>query len=220
MKDYNSFVEDFDKKINRWLIGSQRHNECYRVIKQLDDTLRPETKVLEYGAWPGLYCVYINIVYGSEVWAIDNWQFAKNVVSCDPEKWIQFVEAYGRTQVHAQQGDICNTEFPDKFFDVIYSLGVHEHIPDDLQALREMDRILKDDGLCSMTVDFAGCGWEFLPNLLGRCYDRLSLENLIANSSFTFVRPPDYESLEEITKDNSFKSPNIGALSILLKKRI
>ena len=44
-------------------------------------------------------------------------------------------------------GDIRKTEFPDNYFDYIYSLATFEHIFDLDKAMKEMHRILKPGGL-------------------------------------------------------------------------
>lgn len=42
--------------------------------------------------------------------------------------------------------DITNIPFPDDFFDVVIANHVIEHIPDEKQALSEVERVLKRDG--------------------------------------------------------------------------
>jgi SAM-dependent methyltransferase len=48
--------------------------------------------------------------------------------------------------------DICDIQFPDGSFDVIYCSHVLEHVPDDKQAIREFYRILNDDGWAILLV--------------------------------------------------------------------
>jgi len=49
-------------------------------------------------------------------------------------------------------GKAENTDFPDKFFDLVVALDVLEHIKDDEQALRESNRVLKEGGYLLATV--------------------------------------------------------------------
>jgi hypothetical protein len=55
------------------------------------------------------------------------------------------------------QMDICNIQYPEESFDVIYCSHVLEHVPDDRQALREFRRVLRKTGwailLVPITVD-------------------------------------------------------------------
>lgn len=46
--------------------------------------------------------------------------------------------------------DATQLPFPDKFFDVVSSNMVFEHLPDPVAALREMNRILRDDGVIAV----------------------------------------------------------------------
>jgi SAM-dependent methyltransferase len=48
--------------------------------------------------------------------------------------------------------DITNIQYPDKSFDVIYCSHVLEHVPDDRLAMRELLRVLKDDGWAILLV--------------------------------------------------------------------
>jgi ubiquinone/menaquinone biosynthesis C-methylase UbiE len=42
--------------------------------------------------------------------------------------------------------DITNIYYPDKSFDVIYCSHVLEHVPDDIKAMSEFNRVLKSNG--------------------------------------------------------------------------
>jgi Methyltransferase domain len=42
--------------------------------------------------------------------------------------------------------DICNIDFPDNSFDIIFCSHVLEHVPDDQKAMREFARTLKPNG--------------------------------------------------------------------------
>ena len=42
--------------------------------------------------------------------------------------------------------------YEDNYFDLIYNSHVLEHVPDDLKAMRELYRVLKDDGTCLVAV--------------------------------------------------------------------
>ncbi len=183
-------------------------------------------KLLEYGAWPTFYCVYVSHLV-EEVFAIDNLQgFGRNdgtifasLHKMFPDVWISEINKYNRPNLQVFQGNIEHTDFEDKYFDRIVSYGVHEHVKDDLQGLREIHRILKDDGIVSMTVDFFIHGWEYNDALQGRCYDPDSLIYLIGNAGFEFVHAPDWRNYAW-QKDlvNTLQSPHVNSLGIILKK--
>lgn len=48
--------------------------------------------------------------------------------------------------------DICNINYPDNSFDIIYCSHVLEHVPDDQQAMKEFCRVLKTDGWAILNV--------------------------------------------------------------------
>ncbi|MDZ7797019.1 MAG: methyltransferase domain-containing protein [Candidatus Marinimicrobia bacterium] len=48
--------------------------------------------------------------------------------------------------------DICDIQFPDNYFDVIYCSHVLEHVLDDKQAMREFFRVLKTNGWAILNV--------------------------------------------------------------------
>jgi len=48
--------------------------------------------------------------------------------------------------------DICDIQYPEHSFDVIYCAHVLEHVPDDKQAMREFYRVLKNDGWAILNV--------------------------------------------------------------------
>jgi len=50
------------------------------------------------------------------------------------------------------RGDAMNLPFKDTYFDKVICSEVLEHLPDDNQALRELRRVLKDDGILAISV--------------------------------------------------------------------
>jgi ubiquinone/menaquinone biosynthesis C-methylase UbiE len=48
--------------------------------------------------------------------------------------------------------DITDIQYPSQSFDVIYCSHVLEHIQDDRQAMRELHRVLKEDGWAVLLV--------------------------------------------------------------------
>lgn len=49
--------------------------------------------------------------------------------------------------------------FPDNYFDVIFSSGVMEHIPELLRAIKEQYRILSPNGILYVQVPNSYCPW-------------------------------------------------------------
>lgn len=84
--------------------------------------------------------------YGSHFLATSG---AKRVFGVDIDKRaVSFAkEYYTHPRVTYIQGDITNLPFPDEFFDVIISFETIEHLPQPEACVREIRRVLKDNGI-------------------------------------------------------------------------
>ncbi len=51
--------------------------------------------------------------------------------------------------------DITKIQYPDQTFDVVICNHVLEHVPDDLKAMKEIHRVLKEDGWAVLQVPFS-----------------------------------------------------------------
>jgi len=60
--------------------------------------------------------------------------------------WLDYLSADLHNPHAMLQMDICDIQFPDEQFDLIYCSHVLEHVLDDLKALREFYRVLKTGG--------------------------------------------------------------------------
>ena len=114
----------------------------------------------------------------------------------------------------AEEVDIQKTTYPDKAFNKVISFGVLEHVKDDKKALHEIARILKDDGVCAMTVDFKyGEALPYREDKLERIYNKESLIKLVEDSPLTFAFEPFDDWWD------SHYCEHIVAISIALRKR-
>lgn len=73
------------------------------------------------------------------------------------------------------QDDICDTDFEDEEFDIITAISTIEHIKDDYQAIMEIYRILKPEGLFLMTVPYG----KYKETKFHRVYDNIRLEHIL-----------------------------------------
>ncbi len=71
---------------------------------------------------------------------------------------VSFAQRRGALKV--QQASVENLPFSSSFFDVVTALDVLEHTDDDLQALKELERVLKPGGLIIATVPAYGFLWS------------------------------------------------------------
>lgn len=89
-------------------------------------------RLLVVGCGSGKEAAVLAEVLGAETTGVDI------VVNFDPE---------ASTAVRLLYGDATRLDFADASFDCVYSYHALEHIPQHVQALREMRRVLADDGL-------------------------------------------------------------------------
>lgn len=56
------------------------------------------------------------------------------------------------TNLNFAQGNALNLPFPDKYFDIIVSFETIEHLHDPVAFIREVKRLVKDDGVCFIST--------------------------------------------------------------------
>jgi len=98
----------------------------------LRSTAQPIRRLLVVGCGSGKEAAVLAQVLDVETTGIDI------VENFDPE---------AATAVQLRYGDATRLDFPDSSFDCVYSYHALEHIPEHVQALREMRRVLREDGL-------------------------------------------------------------------------
>lgn len=90
----------------------------------------------------------------------------RRILHFAPEKWFEpkfrDVLGAGYTTADLMRGDVDVTidvtdiDYPDGSFDVIICSHVLEHVPDDRKAMRELSRVLSDDGWVLVMVPIKG----------------------------------------------------------------
>lgn len=114
--------------------------------------LRPHDKVLDLGCGFGRHA-FEAARRGASVVALDA---GTDEVLGVAATFAAMVEAgeLAADSAHAQvvQGDAHQLPFPDATFDRVICSEVLEHIPDDLSAMRELNRVLRPGGTMAITV--------------------------------------------------------------------
>lgn len=114
-----------------------RHQMLERLLLEF---LPPHGKVLEAGCGTGRWVFYL-LKKGYDIVGVDLAQEALEIAKAyDPSAPL----------VH---GDVCRLEFESETFDAVMSLGVVEHFEEGPQkVLKELRRILSDDGILILTI--------------------------------------------------------------------
>jgi SAM-dependent methyltransferase len=171
-----------------------RYAEFEGILRELD--LRPGQRVLDVSS-PQWFAVYladanpnVDIVY-------------TNLLEEEVAPFREIASALGLRNLTYHRGDVCSLDFPDGAFDRAVSISVIEHVyPEvggDVRALREIRRVLKDDGRLVLTVPFkaernilyidgAVYGREGTTrSFFAREYDAPMFEALVAESGLTLA---------------------------------
>jgi len=113
--------------------GYALHTRRQRVLELLEGT---SGRVLDVGCGPGVLVPDL-LHRGHEVWGLD--ASASMIAECRR----RFAVA---DRAHFTIGDAASLPFGDGFFDAVICTGVIERLLDDVAALREMARVLKQGG--------------------------------------------------------------------------
>jgi ubiquinone/menaquinone biosynthesis C-methylase UbiE len=98
------------------------------------------SQVLELGCGTGNYILALKSLVGSACWGVD------------PSEGMLSKARERSNEVHFQAGRAESLDFPDGFFDLVFSVDVIHHVLDRLRYFREAYRVLKAGGkLCTVT---------------------------------------------------------------------
>lgn len=101
--------------------------------------LTPSSKILDVGAGTGGIIPFLlqAIGEGGKIWAID---FAAEMIKVGKEKFKE------DAQVTFELAEVESLPYPPDFFDHVVCFGAFPHFEDRLKALKEMVRVLKENG--------------------------------------------------------------------------
>ncbi len=114
---------------------------------------------------------------------------------CEPNRWLcdWALENYG---LPIRQGTVFEQAYPAKSYDVVTLWDVLEHTPDPKTEIREIHRLLKDDGLLvinypdigSWIARLMGRSWVFLLDVHLYYFTRATIRKLLEDAGFDIVR--------------------------------
>jgi ubiquinone/menaquinone biosynthesis C-methylase UbiE len=127
-------------KLEKWFMTRQQHGE--RVVERAENllsfiNLEEGQDYLEIGCGGGAVCRHVATKYGLKVTGID----------IDPEM-LEAARSIPCTSssISFQRADVTTLPFPDNSFDIVLSFGAMHHIPNWLDAMREIRRVLEPKG--------------------------------------------------------------------------
>ena len=105
--------------------------------------------ILDFGCGPGSYTIDFSKATGNQ-----GKVFAADIQPKMIEKLLKKLEQPNNQNIKNIETRITNAyklPFPDKFFDIIFMIGVLPEIPDRATALKEMKRVLKNSGVLTIS---------------------------------------------------------------------
>lgn len=161
-------------------IGGPRHD--YReslLLRLVRKKLQKGNVVLDAGCGSGSLLFKLS-GYGCSVYGIEQ---AKEYVEYLAKK----VRTSGSSNIRQiKYGSVMTIPFPDNMFNMVVSGDVLEHVKDDDKAVQEFYRVLKQGGVCAVTVPAMPSLWDFSDEWAGhlRRYTREGIVSLFEKNGF------------------------------------
>jgi ubiquinone/menaquinone biosynthesis C-methylase UbiE len=118
------------------------------------DELKPGRNLLDIGSGPGTITAdFARRLAPGRVTAVESTAPALDLTRTE-------VEQQGLTNVDLAVGDVHELNFPDDSFDIVHAHQVLQHVSEPVQALCEMRRVCKPEGIvAARDGDYAGFIW-------------------------------------------------------------
>jgi SAM-dependent methyltransferase len=155
-----------------------RNCPSYDIYPLFIKYIKENMKILESGCGLGKWVFYFH-------------RLGYNIIGLDwSQNTVDFIKSYDKN-INIQKGDARSSDFKDKEFDLVLSLGTVEHaIEGPEKALHDAFRILKENGMLIITVPIMSRSRRVLN----------SLKNLIRSAKAIYVG--QYAGLSKIKKSN------------------
>jgi SAM-dependent methyltransferase len=178
------------------------------IIKNLD--LKGDEKVLDAGCGDGFYLKLLISLYPNlDLYGIDIDGKALKIAESNLEDFLN------DKKIKIFERSIDNTEFKDSFFDAVFATEVLEHVPNDLEAVSEVKRILKKDGKFVFTVPNFNFPfmWDPLNYILQKFFNFHIKSGFFAGIWNQHLRLYKIDELVEIASKNDMKIDNIKSVT-------
>lgn len=173
MRDIHYNIIHNTELANWWY--KARRKIIHNLIKKYGYIRNQNVKILDAGCGAGTFLKELE-QYGM-AYGLD---FSEKAVNFCKEKEIKNVSV----------GNIAKLPFQDNTFDIVLALDVIEHTEDDLSAMREIRRVMKDSGVAIITVPTFRFLWSITDELSNH-YRRYTIGGLKAKAEgvgFNIIR--------------------------------
>jgi 2-polyprenyl-3-methyl-5-hydroxy-6-metoxy-1,4-benzoquinol methylase len=172
----------------RWRLPSKLDVGVGNILRLLSSHVQRGMRVLEIGCAPGKHLAYLAKVRGARVCGLD---YSEPGIANSQELFQRLgLEA----EFHCE--DLHQSTFPERSFDVVYSLGVVEHFQNPKPAIESHLAMAKPGGVVLITVPNYGG----LYGRIQRYFDpeNLGIHNLDITSPAELRRLAPAEMLEDV----------------------
>lgn len=192
LPDYVPFrpaVEDETNLVEKWL-----NYRRWQVRRRLITHYKESGSILDVGCATGVFLHELRKTGGWQTFGID--------ISETALKY-----ARQRLQLDVFVGELREAQFADNQFDVVTFWDVIEHVPEPLKTLKEVARILKDDGILvintpnseSLAAKLWGkqwAGWDIPRHL--QLFSRSNIELLLSQANFQDFDWPSFPAEQDL----------------------
>ncbi len=113
------------------------------------------SRVLDVGSGPSPFPAILSAVFRSAVWSVDR----------DPQV-VEAMRVLAPSGCSYEVSDMSSLPFDGRSFDAVTCVSVLEHVPrsEGVQAIAEMLRVVKENGVVIITVDYCSLatGWRLI----------------------------------------------------------
>jgi S-adenosylmethionine-dependent methyltransferase len=142
-KRYDLLAEEYDDEFHSDLEAKIRNQVIFSTLQKFI-TKKP-SKILDAGGGTGFYSIPF-AVKGHDITLLDISEKMLEKARRNAEK------SNVSKRVKTVRGDMDHLDFPNSYFDVVLCHLAFEYVSKPLKTLREFYRVLKKDGLLSLTV--------------------------------------------------------------------
>lgn len=206
---------DYDKIASEYSLHRKVNLE---VLKSLikEGNVNSDSKVLEVGCGTGNYITAIEELTGASCWGID------------PSRMMLSKAEERSKKVKFKLGRAEKIEFPDNFFNLVFSVDVIHHVKDRLAYFHEAYRVLKKRGkVCTVTDsewiirhrEPLSIYFPETVNVELERYPRIAeLRSIILQAGFSEILENIAEFAYELTDIQAYRDKTFSSLHLISKE--
>jgi len=148
----NKGVTRYEKIFGKYYVSTGGEETTAKFCAEMN--LQPGQKILDIGCGTGGSAFYMAQHYGVDVFGVD---LSTNMIDLAKGYW-KMMNAAIKHRVRFMVEDATTMEYPENFYDVVYSRDTILHIADKLQLFKLFEKTLKPGGLLVITDYCCGEG--------------------------------------------------------------